>query len=135
MPKIVTTLEFAAQTKDKTWEMMTRIYEQLARVVNGKISFGIGSNLPFNPVATRDFSDNIDCAWIEVQFTAAATDLTITHNLGRLLSAYVVCRKSTPVDIYDSPTMNATPNWVATHGKTQYILRATAIADAVLLLF
>jgi hypothetical protein len=150
MPHILSTLEFAAQTKDRLWQMMTRVYEQLARVINGQISFGIGNNLTIQPgivttppsppgrvyMVESKFSDNIDCVWIEGTFFPN-TDLFIIHNLGRNGSAYLVCRKSTPVDFYDSPSMNTLEggNWVANHGKQQYILRATVQCDAVLLFF
>lgn len=132
MPRIVSTLEFVPGTKDRIWQMMTRVYEQLARVVNGGISFGTGFNLPIPAGATqsvpdRSHSDNIDCVWIEVIVPAANTDFVIHHNLGRVLSAYIIARKSNPVDLYDSP------NNVST--ITTYIVRATAPAEMVLLLF
>lgn len=137
MPRIVTTLEFAAKAKDRTWQMMTRIYEQLARVINGGISFGHApvAGLPDGAVRPpdRSFSDNIDCMWLEVTIPAAAQDFVIHHNLGRPLNAYIIARKANPVDIYDSPnnlntSINRTPNQT-------YIVRATAPAQMVLLLF
>lgn len=133
MPHIVSTLEFAARAKDRTWQMMVRIYEQLARVVNGRISFGIAPATGLLTQGTRQFSDNIDCVWIEIIIATANTDFMIHHNLARPLSAYIIARKSNPVDIYDSPNnqnlaLNPTPDQT-------YIIRATAPATMVLLLF
>ena len=144
MPRIVSTLEFAAKTKDKAWTMMTRIYEQLARVVNGGLSFGIAYDILFNSPGNRKSSDNIDCVWLAwVTPATANTDFIITHNLGRKLNAYLIARKSGAVDIYDSPTNNTIPNpaqpnvtWLDLYGKQQYALRATvANVEMVLLLF
>ena len=54
--------------------MVRKLYEQLARVLNGLVSFGNG--------ITRD---NIDGEWGAVADTGAAdTDFTITHNMLRV---------------------------------------------------
>lgn len=138
MPRIVSTLEFTSRTTDRIWQMMRRVYEQLAIVVNGGLSFGTAYVLTATPDRSR--SDNIDCVWIEVAISIANVDFVITHNLGRLLNAYIIARKSNAVDIYDSPTMFAVPpgqtqTWMTLYGKQQYIVRATVPATMVLLLF
>lgn len=96
------------------WKAWRRLYENLARVINGQISFGNGT-LP----------DNMNNVWANVTTPVAPdTDFTITHNLQRVVSAYWVGLKDRAVDIYTSPTPNADP----TH---TIILRAT-VASAVI---
>lgn len=83
MPKILYTLDYTPQEPPelKKWSIMVRkLYEQLARVVNGLISFGNG--------ITRD---NIDGEWASVANTRAAnTDFTVTHNLLRPPIGFIV---------------------------------------------
>jgi hypothetical protein len=84
MPHILYTLDFTPpKSGDEnpnepkgwySWSVMIRkLYEQLARVLNGLVSFGNGT--------TRD---NIDGEWATVVDTGLAdTDFTVTHNLLR----------------------------------------------------
>jgi hypothetical protein len=70
--------------------MLRRIYERLARVVNGQISFGDGVN-----------ADNIDGVWASATTPGVAnTDFVIAHNLGRVPVGYLPVRKSAATDIY-----------------------------------
>jgi hypothetical protein len=63
-----------------TFAMVIRkLYEQLARVVNGQISFGPGTKY-----------DNIAGVWATVVDTGLAnTDFTIIHNLGYVPSGWI----------------------------------------------
>ena len=93
----------------RNWIRLRRVWEQMARVVNGHVSFGDGTN-----------SDNVDGVWAVVTTPGAAnTDFTITHNLQRVAVGYLVMKKDATCDVYTSPTVNADP----TH---TIILRATA---------
>ncbi len=108
------TLEFPQSVKDKLWLMMRRIYENIARVVNGNIEFGNPTTGPAN----------LRLSWVSVTTPAVAnSDFTITHNLGRVAVGYWIATKDRAVDIYTSPTANPNPT-------TQLILRAT-VASAV----
>jgi hypothetical protein len=112
MPPVPATLQ---PTTDKTtntagWQMLRRLWEQLARTVNGLISFGNGTQ-----------SDNIAGVWKAVTTPAANTDFTVTHNLQRACVGYLIMTKSAACDVYTSPTANADPNHTI-------ILRATVNA-------
>lgn len=100
---------------DGTWIMMKRIYELIARVVNGNISFGDGTT-----------PDNINGVFANVTAPAAPnTDFTITHNLGRVPVGYWIIQKDRACDVYTG-TVAAT--------TTNLTLKAT-VASAVLRIF
>lgn len=87
MPHVVDTLEHVAvpgrpnEPLPQFQRMLRKLYEQLARVINGGISFGDGGN---------EVSDNIDGVWENVADTGAAdTDFTVTHNLGRIPNGWL----------------------------------------------
>lgn len=111
MAKAAATLEVREPQPTIAWQkefvnMLRRIYERLARVVNGQISFGDGIN-----------ADNIDGVWVSVTTPGVAnTDFTITHNLSRVPVGYLPVTKSAATDIY-------TGSVAAT--ATQLTLRAT----------
>lgn len=87
------TLELSGVT-DKVWQMMRRIYEQIARVVNGNISFGDGTS-----------PDNVSGTWLSTTTPGTpGTDFTLTHNLGRVPVGYWIMQKAVAVDIYDGST-------------------------------
>jgi len=70
---------------------LDRVYYQLARVLNGRVSFGNGVD-----------RDNIDGVWITVTTPAVGdTDFTVTHNLGRLPVGYWLMQSDLPSLIYD----------------------------------
>ena len=83
MPHILYTLDYTPKEPPELtkWSLMIRkLYEQLARVVNGLVSFGNG--------VTRD---NIDGEWASVANTGAAdTDFTITHNMLRIPVGWIL---------------------------------------------
>ena len=70
-------------------QMLQKVWRNLALAFNGNISFGDGTN-----------SDNISGVWETVTFGAANTDVTITHNLGRVPVGYITMMKSQAGDIY-----------------------------------
>lgn len=87
MPYIVDTLEHVAVPGKENeplpmfQKMLRKLYEQLARVINGGISFGDGLN---------EISDNINGIWSNVADTGTAnTDFTIVHNLGRIPNGWL----------------------------------------------
>lgn len=95
-------------TSWKNWMSWRRVYELLARIINGNISFGNGTA-----------SDNINGGWFTVITPGAPnTDFTIVHNLQRVAVGYLIMTKSAACDVYTSPTVNPNPT-------TQIILRAT----------
>jgi hypothetical protein len=85
MPHIVATLDFTPQdpppsSLKKFALMLRKIYEQLARVINGGISFGNGVT-----------PDNVNGVWASVANTGAAnTNFTITHNLLRVPVGFIL---------------------------------------------
>jgi hypothetical protein len=77
MPHILSTFDFTPREPgplNRFALMLRKLYEQLARVLNGLVSFGNGLS-----------RDNIDGEWAAVADTGAAnTDFTITHNMLRI---------------------------------------------------
>jgi len=74
-------------------KLLRKLWEQMARIVNGGLAFGDGIN---------GIQDNIDGMWINVATPGAAnTNFTVTHNLGRIPTGYIVMRKDATCDIYD----------------------------------
>jgi len=71
-------------------QTLQKVYRNFTSVVNGKIGYGDGTN-----------SDNIDGVWKTVTFPTANTNLTITHNLGRIPVGYHVMTKSAATDIFN----------------------------------
>ena len=112
MPQAPATLQPTTEKETNTagWRMLRRLWEQLARIVNGLISFGDGLK-----------SDNIAGVWVAVTTPAANTDFTVTHNLKHVCVGYLVMTKSAACDVYTSPTANVD----STH---TIILRATVNA-------
>lgn len=92
-----------------------RLYEQMANVINGRISFGDGED-----------ADNIDGVWANETAPAAPnTDFTVTHNMGRVPVGYLVTQSDRAVLVYDGSVPATT---------TEITLRAD-VADAVIRLF
>jgi len=92
------------QTLQKQWR-------NLVSVINGNIGFGDGVH-----------ADNVNGVWASVNFPLANTDVTVTHNLGRLPVGYIVMTKSQAGDVY-------TGSVVAT--KTQITLRCSTAGTTV----
>jgi len=91
---------------------LRRLYETLAKTVNGQISFGDGTH-----------RENIDGNWVSVTTPGTAnTDFTVNHALGRVPVGYIVVDKAAAVDVYTG-SVGAT--------KTQLTLRATVINVAI----
>lgn len=106
--RVPSTLEQGVKGLDNT-------YSLLARVLNGNLGFGDGTN-----------RDNLDGVWASpVTPGAPNTDFTITHNLGRVPVGYFVMSKSGACDVY-------TGSVAAT--STQLTLRGT-VAGVTLKLF
>lgn len=100
MPHILSTLDFTpVPQRDNRWQpkefwnfakMLRKLYEQLARVLNGLVSFGNG--------VTRD---NIDGEWATVLDTGPNnTDFTITHNMLRIPIGFILMNQSKGGIIY-----------------------------------
>lgn len=94
--------------------MLQTLWQHLAFVVNGQIGFGDGTN-----------SDNINGVWVPATFGLANTDLTLTHNLGRIPVGYITMTADRATDIY-------TGSVAAT--KSQITLRSS-VANAVVNFF
>lgn len=71
------------------------------------------------------FADNFSSQTISVTFTAANTDTTVAHTLGRVPDHYLIGSKSVSCDVY-------TGSIAAT--KSSITLRATAPATVVVIL-
>jgi hypothetical protein len=99
------------------WQMMTRVYEQLARVINDRLVVGKGWNSPFRDPATQQvvantanplIKDNTGGALVLCTFAGANTALLIHHNLGYIPRCYVPVWKAQACDVYDAPITCAT---------------------------
>ena len=88
MPHIVPSLELKDR-QNELWNMMQRLYQQLARVINGGISFGNGTQ-----------TDNISGAWANISFPTANVDVTIMHNLGRVPAGWLLVSKNIACDLF-----------------------------------
>lgn len=70
------------------------------------------------------FEDNVDCSIVDVADSGTAnTEFTVTHNLGRIPTKYIVVRQDKAGSVYDS----STGSWTSTTMK----LKCSA-ANAVL---
>lgn len=117
MPHILSTLDFTPQEPEglKKWAFMIRkLYEQLARVLNGLVSFGNG--------LTRD---NIDGEWATVLDTGPAdTDFTVTHNLLRPPVGFILMTTTLGGVVY-----KGTVSWT----NTTITLKDTMANDSILI--
>jgi hypothetical protein len=93
---------------------MQSLYRTISRVINGNLGFGDGTN-----------TDNISGVWKSVTITLADTDITVTHNLGRIPVGYLVMSKTQACDIYDGSVAPTT---------TQITLKGS-VAGAIVKLF
>ena len=131
MPRVPPTLQ-NLPSKDPNWLHTRNTYERVARTINGNLSFGGGSGPMTAATATPTTqgltTDNIAGVWIKVLTPAAGSDFTVTHNLNKIISGYLIMLKDNPVDIYVSPN-NAT----LTNAQmlTEVIFRATAAGVSV----
>lgn len=102
------------------WQSLQRIYQQVARVINGNIEFGNPTSGPAN----------INGVWITTTTPVAANvDFTITHNLGRPAVGYILMQSiNNAGDLYTSPTPNPNPN-------TQLILRDNFNGPTTIVIF
>lgn len=98
MPHVVDTLEDVRvpggpnEPLGRFQQMLRKLYEQLARVVNGGISFGN---------SLHSLPDNIDGVWLSTTTPAGAnTDFTLTHNLGRVPSGWIVAMQDKAASVY-----------------------------------
>jgi len=106
MPHVVDTLEDIKvpgppeEPLQRFQKMLRKLYEQLARIVNGQISFGDSLN---------SISDNIAGTWVSTTTPAVAnTDFTVVHNLGRLPSGWIVAMQDKAASVYLGATLATT---------------------------
>lgn len=113
--KIPVQLQDPPADNPKWWQSLQRIYQLVAKAINGNIEFGSPTAGPLN----------INGVWTTLTTPGAPnTDFTVVHNLGRTAVAYLVTTKNAAVDVYTSPSANASPT-------TQIILRATVGTVAI----
>lgn len=116
--KVPVQLQDPAPGRPVWWQSLQRIYQLVAKAINGNIEFGSPTAGPLN----------INGVWATPTTPGTPnTDFTITHNLGRQAVAYLICAKNAACDVYVSPSANPNPT-------TQLILRAT-VANVALTLF
>ena len=103
----------STKVDDGFGRMLAKMWRNLASlVVNGHLGFGDGTN-----------RDNIDGAWANVVSPGVAnTDLTITHNLGRVPVGYLVMAKNATTDVYTGSVAPTT---------SQITLRFTGVGVSV----
>jgi len=79
-------------------DALNRTYVQVARILNGNLSFGNGVD-----------RDNLDGVWVSVLTpTPGDTDFTVVHNLGRVPVGYLLMRSDLPSLIYDGSVIATT---------------------------
>lgn len=95
MPRVQNSLELKGRPKaDVTWlspftAMLQKLYQQLARTINGNLTFGDGTN-----------PDNISVFYATVTPAVANVDFVLTHNLNRVPAGYLAVEKSAACDVY-----------------------------------
>lgn len=96
MPHILPTLDFTPNAPPETTGvarfavMLRKLYEQLARIVNGQLSFGDGLK-----------PDNIAGVWVTVTTPSGVnTDFTVTHNLLYIPQGFLVISQTKAGIIY-----------------------------------
>lgn len=72
------------------------------------------------------FADNFDGSIVTANFTAANTNLSLTHNLNRIPTGYVALSLSAAMIIYSGTTESS---------ETQITLKSSAVGTAVILIF
>jgi hypothetical protein len=87
-----------------------KLWEQMRAVVNNHISFGN----PNDP-EIQGGVDNVDGIWVSFTIATANTDLTLTHNLGRVPVGYIVMSKTAACDIFTG-TVAATTTQITIQG-------------------
>lgn len=92
--------------------MIRGVYQNLVKVLNGNVGFGDGTN-----------PDNISGVWATVVFPAPNTDVTVTHNLGRIPVGYIPMTKLAACDVYTGSVAPTT---------TQLTLRGTVATTVTL---
>jgi hypothetical protein len=140
MPRIPSTLEFQGPVKERLWNMMRKLWEQLAQVVNGNIEFGRTDGGPANAWFNQTNGTvatglNIQGVFVSVTVAPTANVATvITHNLGRFPQGVIVigCNNNGATGgqtVYYSSTDYAA--WT----KTQMTLRFSASLWTLLYVF
>jgi len=106
------------------WKSLRQTYEQVAKIINGKLSLGQTSAQLNNTTVP---ADNMDAISALVNVTVAAnTDFVVTHNLNRIPSGWLVVGKAAPGDIYNGVTA-----WT----PTQIYFRSTLAIAGTLIKF
>ena len=98
----------------KTWDELKRFVTTWAGEITGAVNGGL------------EFGPNIRCKIITANFSAANTENTFIHNLGRIPTGYIVVKQSAATSVYDGGTPNT---------STAIFLKASAVANTTLLVF
>ena len=120
MPHALSTFDFQPTTPPETpgasqfGKMLRKLYEQLVRIVNGRLSFGNGLT-----------PDNMAGVWGVVADTGLAnTDFTIIHNLLYVPTGFIVINQSVAGVLYQGSVA-----WT----KTTITLRCSVAHDKILI--
>ena len=120
MPHALYTFDFQPATPPETpgvtkfSYMLRKLYEQLVRIVNGRISFGNGL-----------IPDNIAGVWLSTTTPVGAdTDFTLTHNLLYIPVGFIVMNQSKGGVLYQGSIA-----WT----KTQITLRCNVGSNKILI--
>lgn len=87
------TLEVQPVEEGKDWlkhftKMSRKIYEQAARAINGRLTFGDGTS-----------PDNMQGKWVNTISLAPGVDQVLTHNLSKVPVGVLVFSKSAACDV------------------------------------
>ena len=95
---------------DKKWNFVAQFLDNIKELLNSGLRF----------------SDNFDARIVSATFTAANTDLSVSHSLGRVPTGYVVLSLSASMIVYTGASA-----WTS----STISLKASAAGTASLLLF
>jgi hypothetical protein len=110
MSKVQASSDLSTIKPEELQKYTTLALNDIVQTVNGKLEFG----------------PNISGRMVVVQFTAANTDTTMAHGLGKTPSGYLVIGLSASMIVYNGTVANT---------STNVILRSSAIGTATLFVF
>lgn len=92
MSKITESYDFDKVKPEEMPRYLSKYGEQVARTINGGL----------------DFATNLSGVTVSATFSVANTDVTVTHNLGRIPTGYIVTSITSSMVIYTGSIASTT---------------------------
>lgn len=91
MSKVTESVDFDRVADDQLKKFLSKFGDQLLTVINGGL----------------DFQSNFSCKLLSVTFSAANTNTSVSHGLGRVPTGYIPYQKSASLNVYDGTSANS----------------------------